>query len=209
MPWVVRPPRLRSRYWSFVKRDGRVQVEQVHSPVEQMVLDGLAVRHQHVGGAKRVNRTLKRIAGVLRRRWHDDIWVVGRWLGRVVNGWLNYYAVPGSGRFIRGFARSLLRLWHRALRRCSHPLSMSIRTHPRESRLRAGHRQEPARAGGRVAQSSQTETCRKSSSERMPAARLSRSRSMMYRYRASERSLRARKRSRWALSTSSEVRIPT
>ena len=69
--------------------------------------------------SKRVNRTLKRIAGVLRRRWHDDIWVVGRWLGRVVNGWLNYYAVPGSGRFIRGFARSLLRLWHRALRRRS------------------------------------------------------------------------------------------
>ena len=69
--------------------------------------------------SKRVSRTLKRIAGVLRWRWHDDIWVVGRWLGRVVNGWLNYYAVPGSGRFIRGFARSLLRLWHRALRRRS------------------------------------------------------------------------------------------
>ena len=69
--------------------------------------------------SKRVSRTLKRIAGVLRRRWHDDIWVVGRWLGRVVNGWLNFYAVPGSGRFIRGFARSLLRLWHRALRRRS------------------------------------------------------------------------------------------
>ena len=49
--------------------------------------------------SKRVSRTLKRIAGVLRRRWHDDIWVVGRWLGRVVNGWLNFYAVPGSGRF--------------------------------------------------------------------------------------------------------------
>ena len=32
--------------------------------------------------SKRVNRTLKRISGVLRRRWHDDIWVVDRWLGR-------------------------------------------------------------------------------------------------------------------------------
>ena len=69
--------------------------------------------------SKRVNRTLKRIDGVLRWRWHDDIWVVGRWLGRVVNGWLNYYAVPGSGRFIRGFVRRLLRMWHRALRRRS------------------------------------------------------------------------------------------
>ncbi len=60
--------------------------------------------------SKRVNRTLKRIDGVLRWRWNDDIWVVGRWLGRVVNGWLNYYAVPGSGRFIRGFVRRLLRM---------------------------------------------------------------------------------------------------
>ena len=60
-----------------------------------------------------------RIDGVLRWRWHDDIWVVGRWLGRVVNGWLNYYAVPGSGRFLRGFVRRLLRMWHRALRRRS------------------------------------------------------------------------------------------
>ena len=33
----------------------------------------------------------------------SSTWVVGRWLGRVVNGWLNDYAVPGRGRFIRGF----------------------------------------------------------------------------------------------------------
>ena len=69
--------------------------------------------------SKRVNRTLKRIDGVLRWRWHDDLWVVGRWLGRVVNGWLSYSAVPGSGRFLRGFVRRLLRIGHRALRRRS------------------------------------------------------------------------------------------
>ena len=51
--------------------------------------------------AKRVNRTLARIDEVLRKRWHHDIWEVGRWLGRVCEGWLNYFAVPGSGRFIR------------------------------------------------------------------------------------------------------------
>ena len=33
--------------------------------------------------AKRVNRTLARIDEVLRKRWHHDIWEVGRWLGRV------------------------------------------------------------------------------------------------------------------------------
>ena len=37
--------------------------------------------------AKRVNRTLARIDEVLRKRWHHDIWEVGRWLGRVCE-WL-------------------------------------------------------------------------------------------------------------------------
>ena len=69
--------------------------------------------------AKRVNRTLARIDEVLRKRWHHDIWEVGRWLGRVCNGWLNYFAVPGSGRFIRAFLRRLQRRWMRALRRRS------------------------------------------------------------------------------------------
>ena len=46
--------------------------------------------------AKRMGRTLQRIRGVLRKRLHHDIWAVGRWLGQVVNGWLNNYAVPGS-----------------------------------------------------------------------------------------------------------------
>ena len=39
--------------------------------------------------------------------------------GRVCNGWLNYFAVPGSGRFIRAFLRRLQRRWMRALRRRS------------------------------------------------------------------------------------------
>ena len=50
--------------------------------------------------AKRVNRTLTRIDEVLRKRWHHDIWEVGMWLGRVYQGWLNYFAVPGSSRWI-------------------------------------------------------------------------------------------------------------
>ena len=39
-----------------------------------------------------------------------------QWLGRVVNGWLNYYAVPTSARALRGFARRLLWIWLRTLR---------------------------------------------------------------------------------------------
>ena len=46
--------------------------------------------------AKRVNRTLKRVDEVLRKRWHHDIWEI---------------AAPGPSRYVRGFVRRLQRLW--------------------------------------------------------------------------------------------------
>ena len=63
------------------------------------------------------SRTLKRIAEVLRRREHYDLHEVTRWLGRVVNGWLNYYALPTSARFLRSFTDIVKRIWLKALRR--------------------------------------------------------------------------------------------
>ena len=50
--------------------------------------------------AKRVSRTLKRIKEPLRRRRHERIDVTERWLGHVLNGWLNYFAVPTSFRLV-------------------------------------------------------------------------------------------------------------
>ena len=69
--------------------------------------------------ASRVNRTLARIEEILRERWHHDIWEIGKWLGRVCQGWLNYFAVPGSSWWLRTFRRRLQRLWMRTLRRRS------------------------------------------------------------------------------------------
>ena len=56
---------------------------------------------------------------VLHKRWHHDIWEVGTWLGQVYAGKHNYYAVPGSSRYIGAFRRRLQCLWMRALRRRS------------------------------------------------------------------------------------------
>lgn len=53
---------------------------------------------------KRVSRAIRRIAEILRKRWHHDIWEVGEWLGDVYRGWLNYYGVPGSSRLKRIFS---------------------------------------------------------------------------------------------------------
>ena len=40
-------------------------------------------------------------------------------MGRVINGWLNYYAVPGSSRSLERFIDHCKRLLMRALRRRS------------------------------------------------------------------------------------------
>ncbi len=39
-----------------------------------------------------------------------------RWLGKGLDGWLNYYAVPTSYRYLNRFATRLKRLWLRTLR---------------------------------------------------------------------------------------------
>ena len=69
--------------------------------------------------AKRMSRTLKRIKEVLRRRRHCNPKAMARWLGKVLDGWLNYYAVPTSYRYLYRFATRLKRLWLRTLRRRS------------------------------------------------------------------------------------------
>ena len=69
--------------------------------------------------AKRMTRTLKRVKEELSRRMHEGIGKTGKWLGRVLNGWLNYFAVPTSLRYLRRFASHVLRLWRRAINRRS------------------------------------------------------------------------------------------
>ncbi len=67
----------------------------------------------------RVRRTLRRIKDELRKRRHMGKYKVTRWLGRVINGWLNYYAVPGTSRALKAFVRAVRHMFLRALRRRS------------------------------------------------------------------------------------------
>ena len=69
--------------------------------------------------AKRMVRTLKRIKEALRRRMHENVRDTARWLGQVVDGWLNYFAVPNSYRFLERFVVRLTRIWLQILRRRS------------------------------------------------------------------------------------------
>jgi group II intron reverse transcriptase/maturase len=67
--------------------------------------------------AGRMRRTLKAIKAGLRRRMHDNPVKTGEWLGRVLRGWLGYYAVPTSFRTLSRFVRVVRDLWLRSLRR--------------------------------------------------------------------------------------------
>ncbi len=69
--------------------------------------------------AKRVRRTLKAIKEKLRMRMHDDPMQTGQWLGMVLNGWLNYYAVPTSYPSLCRFRQRLQWHWKRTLQRRS------------------------------------------------------------------------------------------
>ena len=61
----------------------------------------------------------KRSGGKLRKRMHADKVATGKWLGQVLNGWLNYYAVPTSYRSLDQFTIAMKRQWLRTLRRRS------------------------------------------------------------------------------------------
>ena len=68
---------------------------------------------------KRVRRTLKRIKEELQKRMHLGEHAVARWLGYVIRGWLNYYAVPGTFRELEKFVEAVKRLLLRTMRRRS------------------------------------------------------------------------------------------
>jgi group II intron reverse transcriptase/maturase len=69
--------------------------------------------------AKRLRRKLQEVKLDLKRRLHDPIPEVGKWLGSVVQGYMNYYAVPGNFRSIKAFRTQVARIWFRTLRRRS------------------------------------------------------------------------------------------
>jgi len=72
-----------------------------------------------VSMAKRIRITLQAIKAALRKRRHRPLGETGRWLGRVVQGWLNYHAVPGNSQCLNRFVDEVTRYWLRQLRRRS------------------------------------------------------------------------------------------
>jgi group II intron reverse transcriptase/maturase len=68
---------------------------------------------------KRMRAKLKELKLELRRRLHDPVPEVGRWLGAVVRGHFRYYGVPRNGPALTLFRYQVVGLWLRTLRRRS------------------------------------------------------------------------------------------
>ncbi|MFV2044795.1 MAG: group II intron reverse transcriptase/maturase [Anaerolineales bacterium] len=80
--------------------------------------DGKFVIHRHTN-AKRMRATLLAIKDSLRKRMHRPLGETGRWLRRVVQGWLNYHAVPNNSRLICQFVDEVSSRWLKLIRRRS------------------------------------------------------------------------------------------
>jgi len=67
----------------------------------------------------RMRRKLKEVHDELRRRRHHPVPEVGRWLGAVVRGHMQYYGVTGNSRTIQTFRYRVIWLWRRTASRRS------------------------------------------------------------------------------------------
>ena len=66
---------------------------------------------------KRLLAKLQGLKEELRRRWHEPVEDLGNWLRSVVQGYFNYYAVPGNLNSLKRFRQEVSKPWFCALRR--------------------------------------------------------------------------------------------
>ncbi len=75
--------------------------------------------------SKRYRNKLRELHHELEQRRHLPIPEQGKWLRSVVQGHLNYYAVPGNFKVVSNFVEEVKRLWLRALQRRSQKSRMT------------------------------------------------------------------------------------
>lgn len=68
---------------------------------------------------KRMRAKIAEIRAELMRRRHQPVATVGKWLNRVVQGYINYHAVPGNLFRLGSMCKDICRAWRHALMRRS------------------------------------------------------------------------------------------
>jgi group II intron reverse transcriptase/maturase len=79
--------------------------------------EGFTVKRKTM--AKRLRAKLREVKAALMRGRHAPVPQQGQWLRSVVQGYLNYHAIPGNTAALQAFHTEALRHWHFALRRRS------------------------------------------------------------------------------------------
>ena len=97
-------------------------------------------RIKRISIAKRMRAKLADIKEKLRRRRHRPLGETGRWLGKVVQGWLNYHAVPLNMVRLQQFRDEIVKMWLTEIRRRS---QRSCWTWSRMQRLARKHLPTP------------------------------------------------------------------
>lgn len=88
-----------------------------HICAKQRSDGGFTILRKTIG--KRLRQKVHEIRQTLLRCRHRPVDKQGRWLRSVVQGFLNYHAVPGNRRALQTFRTEINRAWLRALRRRS------------------------------------------------------------------------------------------
>jgi len=70
---------------------------------------------RRITDSERRRKKLREIKQELRRRMHDPIEMVGAWLGSVLRGYYQYFAVSGNLSVLSGFRYRVIRIWFRVL----------------------------------------------------------------------------------------------
>ncbi len=91
----VRPLRCRKPCHQGKRQTRNVQLPRVHAHQRERSQRQVHADTKRPAGI-RMTATLKAIKDGLRRRWHYSIPEQGKWLRRVVQGYLNYHSVPGN-----------------------------------------------------------------------------------------------------------------
>jgi RNA-directed DNA polymerase len=68
---------------------------------------------------KRMAAKLKEIRDCIKKRMHEPVKAIGKWLGAVLRGYFNYHAVPDNLNRLDSFRNVVGRIWLKALRRRS------------------------------------------------------------------------------------------
>jgi hypothetical protein len=79
--------------------------------------NGFALKRKTI--AKRQRLKLKSIQLTLKKSYHDSPVKMGKWLSVVVQGYYNYYAVPGNSMTLDSFRTDVIRMWIKSMRRRS------------------------------------------------------------------------------------------